>query len=280
MAASKNKSKLAGGFAAMLNAQPPAPPTDPPPPPEPQKPLETASSSPSPQPEAPIETTPTPPSASPQHQTPSPLPPQAKLISSTTSPPSIPTPQPSNPQIPSASAASSSRPPHLSLLKPPPETPYTGKLVASFRWFDGAKASAARPETADDSTPSLISYKGTTNRLPRFIEFATKDEFIAYCTEVAREAGASLSFINARGGRKRIIPREGKLPSQIGIPDGWRRYTVIIREAYYQAIEQIRQTTGKSHKEIVDAALEKELTPWFEKMQTQAPTSPTQKPIP
>ncbi|MCS7009270.1 MAG: hypothetical protein NZL93_04960, partial [Chthoniobacterales bacterium] len=152
-----------------------------------------------------------------------------------------------------------------------------------FRWFDGAKASAARPETPSDDQPALITYKGMTNRLPHFIEFATKTQFLTYCQEVARLAGASLSFINARGGRKRIIPREGRLPSQIGIPDGWRRYTVIIREAYYQAIEAIRQATGKSHKEIIDSALEKELAPWFQNSAEQThpkpqPPPPTQTP--
>ncbi len=142
---------------------------------------------------------------------------------------------------------------------PDPAEASGGKLVACFKWKDGAKASAARSAAVSPDASAFITYKGATGRLPGMIPEATRAEFIAHCEAAARKSEAALHYINAKGGRARKHDREGKRPSEIGIMDGWQRYSVTIRKTHYAEIERMREAHGMSHKDIVDSALSKEL---------------------
>lgn len=136
---------------------------------------------------------------------------------------------------------------------------FGGKLVASFKWQDGMKASAARPADIPDDSPAPITYKGGTGRLPDLLPEGTRAAFLAHCEAAARESGATLRYINAKGGRARKHSRDGKRPCEIGIADGWQRYSVTIRKGHYMDLERMRAASGLSHKDIVDAALSREL---------------------
>jgi hypothetical protein len=151
---------------------------------------------------------------------------------------------------------------HLAAIPPPAPDPgaaFGGKLVACFKWQDGSKASAARPSDIPEDDSGPITYKGASGRLPEMMPGGTRAAFLAHCEAAARESGAALHFINAKGGRARKHSRDGKRPSEIGIADGWQRYSVTIRKGHYLELERARAASGLSHKEIVDAALSREL---------------------
>lgn len=159
-------------------------------------------------------------------------------------------------------AAPASAPEKPAPIPPPAPEPgeaFNGKLVAAFKWPDGQKASAARPSDCPEDAPAPITYKGATGRLPSLLPDATRPAFIAYCAEAAEESGAALHYINAKGGRARKHTREGKRPSEIGIAEGWQRYSVTIRKAHHAELERMREASGLSHKDIIDAALTREL---------------------
>lgn len=142
---------------------------------------------------------------------------------------------------------------------PDPGAVFGGKLVACFKWTDGSKASAARPSDIAEDEACPITYKGASGRLPDLMASGTRAAFLAHCEAAAKESDAALHFINAKGGRARKHSREGKRPSEIGIADGWQRYSVTIRKGHYLELEQMREASGLSHKEIVDAALARQL---------------------
>jgi hypothetical protein len=150
-------------------------------------------------------------------------------------------------------------PPPIPPPAPEPGAAFGGKLVAAFKWQDGQKASAARPCDCPEDEPAPITYKGATGRLPFLLPDATRPAFLAHCAEAAEQSGAALHYINAKGGRARKHDREGKRPSEIGIADGWQRYSVTIRKAHHAELERMREASGLSHKEIIDAALAREL---------------------
>ena len=158
-----------------------------------------------------------------------------------------------------AAAASVAIPTPIPPAAPDPAETFGGKLVACFKWQDGAKASAARPSLIPEETPAEITYKGATGRLPDMLPEGTRAAFLAHCEAAARESGAVLRYVNAKGGRARTHSREGKRPCEIGIADGWQRYSVTIRKAHYAELERMRAASGKSHKDIVDTALALEL---------------------
>ena len=146
-------------------------------------------------------------------------------------------------------------------LAPDPGAAFGGKRVACFKWTTGEKCSAARPSNIPEDEPGPITYKGASWRLPEMLPSGTREAFEAHCEAAALESGAILPllWINAKGGRARKHDRTGKRPSEIGIADGWQRYSVTIRKGHYLELERARAASGLSHKEIVDAALSREL---------------------